>query len=190
MAKSGDTFFLRTEITYPAGTTTPITSNIDISAYTMPASGKVLVVDRGFITFSGDSGPLIPADIIATGNSLTRGMKAQVCSEIQTALVSTANNSLFMEVDFYATAESVVELDPAGAPTGREDIISMINQENAMNPAEYTGGFIVPTDAISCIVDVGGAWAGGVDVGFVFEVHTERLSMSRLQELLVSLTAN
>jgi len=66
----------------------------------------------------------------------------------------------------------------------------MINETSALNPAEYSGGFIVPTDGIHCGIDTGSAWAGELDVGFLFEVHTEKLSLQRIQELLVSLTAN
>jgi len=65
-----------------------------------------------------------------------------------------------------------------------------MQQENPLNPGEFTGGFIIPTNSIFCGVDVGQSWAGGVEVGFLFEVHTEKLSLQRIQELLVSLTAN
>ena len=40
----GDTFFLRTNLT--TSTDTYVYDNIDISAYTDPARGRVLVVDR------------------------------------------------------------------------------------------------------------------------------------------------
>ena len=53
MAK-GDTFFLRTTIT--SSGTNYVSDDIDISAYTDPARGRVLVVDKGFITFSTDVG--------------------------------------------------------------------------------------------------------------------------------------
>jgi len=67
MAK-GDTFFLRTKITSSASTY--VSDNIDISAYTDPARGKCLVIDRSFITFSSDGqGPIVPADV---GVDLTR----------------------------------------------------------------------------------------------------------------------
>ena len=58
MAK-GDTFFLRTTLT--SNGTNYVSDNIDISAYTDPARGKVLVVDRAFITYSTDGqGPIVP----------------------------------------------------------------------------------------------------------------------------------
>jgi len=66
----------------------------------------------------------------------------------------------------------------------------MISQTDSLNPLEFTGGFIVPTDAIHCGIDTGSAWNAELDVGFLFEVHTEKLSLQRIQELLVSLTAN
>ena len=48
MAK-GDTFFLRTTIT--SSGTNYVSDDIDISAYTDPARGRVLVVDKGFYYF-------------------------------------------------------------------------------------------------------------------------------------------
>ena len=173
MAK--DTFFLRTTLTTSAQNY--VSDNIDISAYTDPARGRVLVVDRAFITFSTDGqGPIVPADV-TSGSALTRACGAQVCSEVQTALVEVKNNSLLARSNVYATADSAT-------------VMSMIEQTDSLNPVEFTSGFIVPTDAIHCGINTTGAWNAEIDVGFMFEVHTEKLSLQRIQELLVSLTAN
>ena len=175
MAK-GDTFFLRTSVSMAAGATAYASDDIDISAYTNPSQGRCLVVDRSFITFSGDgASPILEADVIA-GSAASRGLVAQACSEKQTAPVAMSNNSLFAQCNLYAATNDTA--------------FTMMDQINALNPGEFTGGFIVPTDGIHCGVDVGQAWAGGIDVGFLFEVHTEKLSLQRIQELLVSLTAN
>ena len=175
MAK-GDTFFLRTTVSMAAGATAYASDDIDISAYTNPSQGRCLVVDRSFITFSGDgNSPLLEADVEA-GAAASRGLVAQACSEKQTAPVAMSNNSLFAQCNLYAATN--------------DTSFTMMNQINALNPSEFTGGFIIPTDGIHCGVDVGQAWEGGVDVGFLFEVHTEKLSLRRIQELLVSLTAN
>ena len=180
MAK-GDTFFLRTNIT--TSSAAYVSDDIDISAYTDPARGRVLVVDRAWVHFGTDStatagtiGPIVPGDIVSSGTG-SRSIGVQATSEKQTALVDLSNNSLFMAVNLYAT------VGVAGA------ITNMV-QESAMNPLETSAGFIVPTDAISCGLDVGSAWTNEIDVGFCFEVHTEKLSLQRIQELLVSLTAN
>ncbi len=174
MAK-GDTFFLRTKLT--SSGTDYVSDNIDISAYTDASRGKVLVVDRSFITFSTDvNGPVLPADIYDSA-TVTRSMAAQACSEKQTALLNFDDNSLFARSNLYATASS-------------NTVMSMIVQTDALNPLEFTGGFIVPTDAIHCGIDTSTQWDGELDVGFMFEVHTEKLSLQRIQELLVSLTAN
>ena len=53
MAK-GDTFFLRT--TLESSGTDYVSDNVDISAYTDPARGRVLVVDKAFITFETNNG--------------------------------------------------------------------------------------------------------------------------------------
>jgi hypothetical protein len=99
MAKT-DTFFLRTS--FNTSGTDYVSDNIDISAYTDPARGRVLVVDKAFISFSTDAGgPILGPDI-----------------------------------------------------------------------------------------DAAVAWTAELKVGFMFEVHTEKLSLQRIQELLVSLTAN
>jgi len=173
MAKN-DTFFLRTTLT--SSGTNYVSDNVDISAYTDPARGRVLVVDRSWISFGTDgNGPIAAADV--GSGAAGKAMGAQVCSEKQTALVEMSNNSLFMKVNLYAT-------------TIAGPILSFVNEQNAMNPYSTTGGFIIPTDAIHCGVTTGSAWANELDVGFCFEVHTEKLSLQRIQELLVSLTAN
>lgn len=171
-----DTFFLRTTLTSSGTDSTYVSDNIDISAYTDPARGRVLVIDRGFISFGTDGeGPIRQADI--GSGAASKNLGAQACSEVQTNLVPVSNNSLFMKVNLYASTV-----------TGPH--YSMLNQTEALNPAEYTGGFIIPTDSIHCGIQTGSAWAEPIDVGFMFEVHTEKLSLSRIQELLVSLTAN
>lgn len=170
-----DTFILRT--TVDSSGTNYASSDIDISAYTDPARGRVLVVDRGFISFSTDgNGPIIAADVVSSSTG-GKNMGAQVCTETQTGLVAASDNSLFMLNNLYATV-------------GTAGMITFLNEQSAMNPAEYTSGFIVPTDKIHCGIKTGSAWASEIRVGFVFEVHTEKLSLTRIQELLVSLTAN
>ena len=173
MAK-GDTFFLRTNLTTSGADY--VSDNIDISAYTDPSRGRVLVVDRAWVAFATDGqGPIMPADVGSGAASKTIGVQA--CSEKQTSLQELGNNSVFMLVNLYAS-------------TVAGPLFSMMQETAAMNPLETTGGFIVPTDAIHCGLDVGSAWAAEIDVGFCFEVHTEKLSLQRIQELLVSLTAN
>ena len=173
MAK-GDTFFLRTKLT--TDSTNYVSDNIDISAYTDPARGRVLVIDRAVITFGTDgNGPINAADV-ASGAG-TKAVGAQACTEKQTAFVEMSNNSLFMRSNLYASTVTGPNL-------------SLMSQTDSLNPAEFVGGFICPTDAIHCGIDATTAWAAELDVGFLFEVHTEKLSLRRIQELLVSLTAN
>jgi len=155
-----DTFFLRTNLTTSG--TDYVSDNIDISAYTDPSRGRVL--------------PIQPTDLHAS-SAVTRTVGVQACSEKQTALVDLDDNSLFMETALYASLAAA-------------NIFSMVNEISAMNPYQTESGFIIPTDAIHCALDVGDAWNAEIDVGFCFEVHTEKLSLRRIQELLVSLTAN
>ena len=95
-------------------------------------------------------------------------------------LVLKKNVSVFARSNLYATADN----------TSGTNVLTMIEQTDSLNPVEYTGGFIIPTDAIHVGLDTTGDWGGELDVGFLFEVHTEKLSLRRIQELLVSLTAN
>jgi len=173
MAK--DTFFLRTNISTSG--TDYVSDDIDISAYTDPARGRVLVVDRAWVSFGTDGGgPIQPADVHASA-AAGRSVGVQATSETQTALVDLDDNSLFMETALYAS------LAAAG-------IFSMVSVTSAMNPYQTEAGFIIPTDKIHCALDCGVAWNAELDIGFCFEVHTEKLSLRRIQELLVSLTAN
>ena len=178
MAK-GDTFFLRTKVT--SSGTTYVSDDIDISAYTDPARGRVLVVDRGFISYSSSTnGPIKPGDIDSVIGD--RSLGAQVCTETQTSLVEMSNNSMFMKSNLYAS-NTVNDAGGAG-------VIGLMEQTDSLNPINYVGGFIVPTDKIHVGIDATVAWTAELDVGFLFEVHTEKLSLQRIQELLVSLTAN
>ena len=170
-----DTFFLRAKLA--TATDTYVSDDIDISAYTDPARGRVLVVDRSFITFGTvGNGPIGSGNVVSSGTG-QKAMGAQATSETQTGLVEMTNNSLIAKVNFYATVET------AG-------MLTMISEFSSVNPGEFTGGMIIPTDKIHCACQTGSAWATELDVGFLFEVHTEKLSLSRIQELLVSLTAN
>ena len=172
MAKK-DTFFLRK--TLDTDSTNFVTGDIDISAYTDPARGRVLVVDRAWVTFmTNGNGPILPADV---GTQKTRSVGLQVTSESQTTLVDMSDNSLISQGSLYVTTDS-------------SDEIIMYEETFAMNPYETTNGFIIPTDKIQCALGVGAAWGGEISVGFCFEVHTEKLSLKRIQELLVTLTAN
>ena len=171
-----DTFFLRKTIDTSGSNF--VSSDIDISAYTNPSMGRVLVIDRAFITYMSDgNGPITASDV---GTDVMRTVGVQVTSESKTALVDANDNSLVMHGSLYVTTDNV---------SGSNNII-MYEEVTAMNPLETTNGFIVPTDKIQCALDVSTACAFEISVGFVFEVHTEKLSLKRIQELLVSLTAN
>ena len=175
MAK-GDTFFLRTTI--ESSGANYVSDNIDISAYTDPARGRVLVVDRCFITYSTiGQGPLTYDNVATDGAVGSRQMGAQACSEKQTSLQELDNNSVFARSDLYMANSAT-------------DVLSTVTQSMALNPTHFVGGFIVPTDNIHVGADTGVAFATELDIGFLFEVHTEKLSLQRIQELLVSLTAN
>jgi hypothetical protein len=174
-----DTFFLRTS--FDTSGTDYVSSNIDIDPYVDPARGRVLVVDKAFVSFSTNGGgPILQADIDAVIGH--RSLGAQACSEKQTALVTMSDNSLFMRSNLYAS-NTVLESGGAGC-------MGLVEEVSAMNPAEFVGGFIIPTSQIHCGIDATVAWTGELKVGFMFEVHTEKLSLQRIQELLVSLTAN
>ena len=174
MAK-GDTFFLRTTLTSVAATY--VSDNIDLAGYVDVPRGRVIVVDNAYITFSTDGQGPIKASDVFDSTSDTKDMGAQVSSEVQTTLIEMSNNSLFARSNLYATASDATTL-------------AMIEQTDALNPTTYKNGFIVPTTQIHCGIQTGTDWNAEIDVGFLFEVHTERLSLTRIQELLVSLTAN
>jgi len=174
MAKS-DTFFLRTTVT--SSGTNYVSSNIDIDPYVDPARGRVMIIDNAYITYSTDGqGPIVPADVVSSGTG-GKAMGAQVCSEKQTSLQEMSNNSLFARSNVYAAV-------------GSAGIMTFLTMTDALNPTTFKSGFTLPTSQIHCGIATGSAWAAELDVGFLFEVHTEKLSLQRIQELLVSLTAN
>jgi hypothetical protein len=171
-----DTFFLRSTI--DTNGTTYVSNDIDISAYTDPARGRVLVIDRAWVSYmTNGNGPILAADV---GVDVMRTVGIQTTSETQTGLVDANDNSLVLQGSLYVTTDNT---------SGTNNII-MYEEVTSMNPYETMSGFIVPTDKIHCALDVSTAWAGELSIGFIFEVHTEKLSLRRIQELLVSLTAN
>ena len=173
---SKDTFFLRTTIDTNADNY--VSDDIDISAFVDPARGRVMVVDRAWVTYMSDgNGPIKAADV---GTDAMRTVGIQVTSETKTSLADANDNSLMLHGSLYVTTDNV---------TGTNNII-MYEEVTSMNPFETVSGWIVPTDKIHCALDINTSWADEISVGFVFEVHTEKLSLQRIQELLVSLTAN
>jgi len=178
MAKS-DTFFLRARISVPAESTAYNSDEIDISAFTNPSVGRVMIVERGFVTVNGDGpAPLVEADV-ATGAAGSRGLQMQACSETQTALVAMGvTNSVFMENYLYAATD--------------DTSFTMLNFVSSLNPLDFENGFIIPTDKIhvGCATNGTESFKGALKVNYMFEVRTVKLSLSRIQELLVSLTAN
>jgi hypothetical protein len=172
---SKDTFFLRTKLA--SSGTTYVSDEIDISAFTNPSEGRILVIDRSFITFGTvGNGPIGASNVVSTSTG-SKGIGVQVTSETQTGLVEMTDNSLVAKVNYYAA------VNPAGA-------LSFVNEMSALNPGHFVAGMIVPTDKIHCGCQTGSAWNTELDIGFLFEVHTEKLSLRRIQELLLSLTAN
>ena len=96
MAK--DTFFLRTNLVSTG--TGYVSDDIDISAFVDPARGRIMVIDRGFITVDTDgNGPVQAADVVSSGTG-GRSLGIQCCSEKQTTLQQTSNNSLFMTLNY------------------------------------------------------------------------------------------
>jgi len=178
MAK-GDTFFLRARIDVAATSTAYNSAEIDISAYTDPARGRVLVVDRGFVSVNGDGpAPIVEADVVASAAG-SRALMMQASTETESGLSAMGtDNAIFMENYLYAATDNTS--------------FTMLNFVSTMNPIQFTGGFIVPTDKIHVGAATNGSesFAGALKVNYLFEVHTEKLSLSRIQELLVSLTAN
>jgi len=172
---SSDTFFLRT--TLESSGTNYVSDNIDIAAFTNPSVGKVLIIDNTYITFSTNGqGPIVAADV-TSGTGVTKALGAQACSEVQTSLVEMKTNALFARSNLYATASSAT-------------VMTMLSQTDALNPTTFKDGFTIPTNSIHCGIATGSAWNGELDVGFLFEVHTTKLSLQKIQELLISLTAN
>jgi len=56
-----------------------------------------------------------------------------------------------------------------------------------MRPQEYANGMYVATDQIHCSVDVGVAMRSELDVSFIFECETVKLSREQALDLAVSL---
>ena len=165
-----DTFFLRT--TLATSGTNYVSDDIDISAYTNPSEGRVLVVDRAWVNISSDdNGPVQPGDL-GTG-AITRSVGIQATSEKQTGFVQLDDNSVFLKMAFYAS----------NSATG---VFSMIDETSAMNPYETEGGCIIPTDASSCGIDCGSAWATEPEVRVCLEGQPETVPQRRTQELVVS----
>ena len=97
-----DTFFLRKTI--DTSGTNFVTGDVDISAYTDPARGRVLVVDRAFVPYMSDgNGPIKAADV---GTDVMRTVGIQVTSESKSVLVDANDNSLMLQGSLYVTTDN------------------------------------------------------------------------------------
>jgi len=148
--------------------------DIDISALVDVPKGDVLLVKRAWLTFSDAGTNNAPA---ATGWPI--GPSDSQVTAMATALTHAGTQPM-ANADAIAKAYCVGAIDAANN-------WSMFEIINLMRPQEYANGMYVATDQIHCSVDVGVAMRSELDVSFIFECETVKLSREQALDLAVSL---
>ncbi|HHZ96609.1 MAG TPA: hypothetical protein EYN67_13910 [Flavobacteriales bacterium] len=153
--------------------------DIDISALVDVPKGDVLLVKRAWLAFSADGSNNAPA---ATSWPVPGGAANTSDSQI-TAMATAlthAGTQPMSNADAIAKAYCYGAVDASSNWTFFEII-------NLMRPQEFDNGMYVATDQIHCSVDVGVALQAELDVSFVFECETVKLSREQALDLAVSL---
>jgi len=173
--KASSTFFLR-----KAAQTDGIAFNsadIDISAFIDTLEGKVLRVNQVWFEWtSDDGGPIESADI---GTDETCSAVAQITTESQTGIVPLTNTSMMAKHQIYHTTEDV----------SGTNLISMIHEDNSMNPADFNEGFLVANDTIQLGVSASPSphtYAADIRCTIVLECEKVKMTAGDAQAVLLS----
>jgi len=175
--RKAGSIILRTEVT-TSGVNYQ-SDNIDISALVDVPKGDVLLIKRAWLTFSATSSNNAPS---ATSWPVPAGPALTADSQI-TAMATAlthANTQPMSNADAIAKAYLVASVDSSSN-------WKMFQIINLMRPQEYANGMYVATDQIHCSVDVGVTLQAEIDVSFIFECETIKLSREQALDLAVSL---
>jgi len=164
--KTSGTLFLRKTVetngaTYASG-------NIDVSAYVNPLDGDVLRVKKCWFEWASDSGgPVLAADVNSTDG--TASAMAQLTTLSQDSIKQMTNSSLFAKHQITMTVDN----------TSGTTLIILKSEDFAMNPAEFTDGFLVASDTIQLGVNCAPSpqtFASDIECQVIIEC--ERVKMS------------
>jgi hypothetical protein len=141
-------------------------TNLDVSAYVDPLDGKVLRIKKVWAEWCSDNGGTITAADI--GVDLTAAATAQLSTVSQDSLKPLTNSALFFKTQIYGTCDN----------TSGNNNITMMHEDNAMNPADFEDGFFVASDVIQLGVDSDTPHAFANDIECQILIEAERVKMS------------
>ena len=174
-SKTGSVFYLRKGV--DTNGTAFNSSNIDISAYIDTLNGKVLRVNQVWFEWtSDDGGPIECADV---GADETCSAVAQLTTETQDGIQPLTNNSMFAKHQIYHTTEDV----------SGTNLMSMIHEDNSMNPADFNDGYLVANDTIQLGVSASPSphtYANDIRCVVLLEVERVKMTANDAQTVLLS----
>ena len=141
-------------------------TNLDVSAYVDPLDGKVLRIKKVWAEWCSDNGGTITAADI--GVDLTSAATAQLSTISQDSLKPLTNSALFFKTQIYATTDN----------TSGNNNITMMHEDNSMNPADFSDGFYVASDVIQLGVDSDSPHSFTANVECQVLIECERVKMS------------
>ena len=173
--KDSSIFYLRKSVNTNAGTFA--SADFDISAYIDTLKGNVLRIKQVWFEWTSDDGsPVESADV---GADETASAGAQLCTETQTALQPLSNTSLMAKHQIYFTTEDV----------SGTNLISMVHEDRAMNPADFDNGYIVANDNIQFGVQDSPSphtFASPIRCSVILECEQVKMSAADAQAVLLS----
>jgi hypothetical protein len=175
-SKTGSVFYLRKGVDTDG--TSFNSSNIDISAYIDTLDGKVLRVNQVWFEWtSDDGGPIECADVHAADG--TCSAVAQLTTESQDGIQPLTNNSMFAKHQIYHTVDN----------TSGTVLMTMVHEDDSMNPADFNDGYLVANDTIQLGVSCSPSphtYASDIRCVVLLEVEQVKMSAKDAQTILLS----
>ena len=125
---------------------------------------------------SDDGGPIEVADV---GADETCSAVAQLTTESQTGIQPLSNTSMIAKHQIYHTTEDV----------SGTNLMSMIHEDNSMNPADFNDGFLVANDTIQFGVSASPSphtYAANIRCVVLLECEQVKMTASDAQAVLLS----
>ena len=153
-------------------------SNIDISAYIDTLKGSVLRINQVWFEWtSDDGGPIECADVHASDG--TCSAVAQLTTESQDGIQPLSNTSMIAKHQIYHTVDN----------TSGTLLMTMIHEDNSMNPADFNDGFLVANDTIQLGVSSSPSphnYASDIRCVALLECEQVKMTASDAQAVLLS----
>jgi len=174
--RESSVFYLRKAV--DTNSTAFNSSNIDISAYIDTLKGHVLRINQVWWEWtSDDGGPIETADVHASDG--TCSAVAQLTTESQDGVQPLSNTSMIAKHQIYHTVDN----------TSGTLLMTMIHEDDSMNPADFNSGFLVANDTIQLGVSSSPSphtYANDIRAVVLLECEQVKMTAKDAQAILLS----